>query len=81
MKFLYFTLLSKNGKPEGNMENNDVLEMLEITKEFPGVKALDSVTLKVKEGTVTDGRKRCRKINIDEMSFWNLCTGQRENTV
>ena len=34
------------------MENNDVLEMLEITKEFPGVKALDSVTLKVKEGTV-----------------------------
>ena len=34
------------------MENNDVLEMLEITKEFPGVKALDSGTLKVKEGTV-----------------------------
>ncbi|MCP1223006.1 sugar ABC transporter ATP-binding protein [Sebaldella sp. S0638] len=34
------------------MENNDVLEMLGITKEFPGVKALDNVTLKVKEGTV-----------------------------
>lgn len=34
------------------MENNNVLEMLKITKEFPGVKALDAVTLKVKKGTV-----------------------------
>lgn len=34
------------------MKNNDVLEMLKITKEFPGVKALDNVTLKVKEATV-----------------------------
>jgi len=29
-----------------------VLEMIDITKEFPGVKALDSVQLKVKKGTV-----------------------------
>ncbi len=29
-----------------------ILEMLDITKEFPGVKALDKVTLKVRPGTV-----------------------------
>lgn len=33
-------------------ENNYVLEMRNITKTFPGVKALDDVTLKVKSGTV-----------------------------
>lgn len=35
------------------MEQNEyVLEMLNITKEFPGVKALDNVTLKIRPGTV-----------------------------
>ena len=33
-------------------DNRYVLEMHNITKEFPGVKALDDVTLKVKPGTV-----------------------------
>lgn len=35
------------------MENNDyVLEMKNISKEFPGVKALDEVSLKIRTGTV-----------------------------
>ncbi|WP_066048479.1 sugar ABC transporter ATP-binding protein [Robertmurraya korlensis] len=34
------------------MENNYILEMENITKEFPGVKALDNVQLKVRKGTV-----------------------------
>lgn len=34
------------------MENEYLLEMREITKEFPGVKALNSVTLQVRPGTV-----------------------------
>lgn len=33
-------------------ENSYVLEMNNISKEFPGVKALDNVTLKVRKGTV-----------------------------
>lgn len=34
------------------MENNYLLELRNISKEFPGVKALDDVTLKVKPGSV-----------------------------
>ena len=34
------------------MSKDYVLEMIDITKEFPGVKALDGVQLKVKKGTV-----------------------------
>ncbi|ASS86126.1 sugar ABC transporter ATP-binding protein [Geobacillus subterraneus] len=34
------------------MSEDYVLEMIDITKEFPGVKALDGVQLKVKRGTV-----------------------------
>ncbi|WP_111646051.1 sugar ABC transporter ATP-binding protein [Paranoxybacillus vitaminiphilus] len=34
------------------MSRDYILEMLNITKEFPGVKALDNVQLKVKKGTV-----------------------------
>ncbi|QZY54515.1 galactose/methyl galactoside ABC transporter ATP-binding protein MglA [Crassaminicella profunda] len=33
-------------------DDNYLLEMLEISKEFPGVKALDGVSLKVRTGTV-----------------------------
>lgn len=34
------------------MENNYLLELRNISKEFPGVKALDDVTLKIKPGSV-----------------------------
>lgn len=38
---------------EGKRMSKDyILEMIDITKEFPGVKALDGVQLKVKKGTV-----------------------------
>ena len=36
----------------GNNENSVLLRMEGITKEFPGVKALDGVNLTVKAGTV-----------------------------
>ena len=32
--------------------SENILEMRNITKEFPGVKALDNVNLKVKKGTI-----------------------------
>ena len=35
-----------------NIENKFILQMMNITKEFPGVKALDNVSLNVKPGTV-----------------------------
>lgn len=35
-----------------NSENNIILEMRNITKAFPGVKALDNVNLKVKKGEI-----------------------------
>src|SRR5690606_11408840 len=35
-----------------NMRTDYILQMDNITKEFPGVKALDNVQLKVKKGTV-----------------------------
>ena len=34
------------------MDSGNVLEMISITKEFPGVKALQDVTLKVKKGEI-----------------------------
>ena len=36
-----------------DMENNDyIIEMLNITKEFPGIKANDNVTLQLKRGEI-----------------------------
>lgn len=51
-----------------------VLEMNNITKVFPGVKALDGVTLRVRKGKCPciNGRKWCWKINPNEMSIWYL---------
>ena len=34
------------------MDQNVLLKMVDITKTFPGVKALDKVSLEVKAGTV-----------------------------
>ncbi|WP_339060864.1 galactose/methyl galactoside ABC transporter ATP-binding protein MglA [Tepidibacillus marianensis] len=39
-------------KPRGQKKTSYLLEMINITKEFPGVKALDNVQLRVKVGTV-----------------------------
>lgn len=41
------------GMKKGNiMENDIILEMIDVSKTFPGVKALDKVSLKVRKGTV-----------------------------
>ena len=32
------------------MENREILDMRNITKDFSGVKALDNITIKVKKG-------------------------------
>ena len=34
------------------MENNYAIEMLHITKEFPGIKANDNITLQLKRGEI-----------------------------
>ena len=34
------------------MENNYAIEMLHITKEFPGIKANDDVTIQLKKGEI-----------------------------
>ena len=58
---------------KGNMymENEYIIEMLNITKEFPGIKANDNITLQLKKwrNPCSAWRKRCRKINPDEYSF------------
>lgn len=52
------------------MENEYIIEMLNITKEFPGIKANDNITLQLKRRNPCSAwRKRCRKINPDEYSF------------
>ena len=45
-----------------------VIEMLNITKVFPGIVANDNITLQVKQGEIHAllRRKWCREINIDE---------------
>ena len=56
-----------------------LLEMKNITKTFPGVKALDNVNLKVEAGRDprSGRRERSRKIDSDErtlrrVSIWQL---------
>ena len=34
------------------MENNYIIEMLNITKEFPGIRANDNITLQLKKGEI-----------------------------
>lgn len=50
------------------------LEMRNITKQFPGVKALDDVNFKGK--TLSDSRiswrKRCGEIDINECFEWSI---------
>ena len=50
------------------------LEMIGVSKSFPGVKALDGINLKVRPGTVHAlmGGKWRRKIYPYEMSFRHL---------
>ena len=56
---------------KGVLMDDYIIEMLNITKEFPGIIANDNITLQLKKGEIHAllGRKRRREINIDEMSF------------
>jgi len=47
-----FSALIKPNKKRYDMSNEYILEMKNISKSFPGVKALDNVSLKVRKGTV-----------------------------
>ncbi len=49
------------------MANDVLLKMEGISKSFPGVKALDNVSLEVKAGTCVNGRKWCWKIHFNEV--------------
>ena len=48
--------------------NEVIVSMNNISKSFPGVKALDHVKFELRSGEVMAllGRKRSRKINLDE---------------
>lgn len=49
-------------------ENDIILEMKDISKSFPGVKALDHVSIKVRRGTVHALMgENGAQINADEM--------------
>jgi hypothetical protein len=57
-----------------------VIEMLNITKIFPGIIANDNVSLLVKQGEfMLCWRKRCRKIYTDERSVRTVSAGKRTN--
>ena len=53
---LIFHSFGSPAKPrlKGNMymENEYIIEMLNITKEFPGIKANDNITLQLKKGEI-----------------------------
>ena len=42
----------KNGRRAKNLETNYAIEMLNITKRFPGIIANDNITLKLKKGEI-----------------------------
>lgn len=53
---------------------NYILEMKDVTKKFPGVLALNKVTLQLKKGEILGicGENGSRKIYTDENFKWNL---------
>lgn len=59
------------------MSANFILNMSDITKRFPGVLALDHVSLRVKKGEVHAllGENGSRQIHLDENSGRCLCQG------
>ena len=42
----------QTGKGLKTMANDYIIEMLNITKEFPGIKANDNITLQLKKGEI-----------------------------
>ena len=52
VKCMQFLNSYKIGKGKWTMENDYIIEMLNITKEFPGIKANDNITLQLKRGEI-----------------------------
>ena len=61
------------------MAEDFVIEMLHITKEFPGIKANDDITLQLRKGRGTRpaGRKRRRQKYADERAVRPVPAGER----
>ena len=56
------------------------IEMLGITKKFPGIIANDNITLQLKKGEIHALLGEwCRKIHAYECSFWIVSAGRRRN--
>ena len=51
------------------MDKEVLLQMTDICKEFPGVKALDGVSLTVKRGTV-HALTKCMRIQKSCLTIW-----------
>ena len=51
------------------------LEMHNVVKTFPGVRALDGAQLNLRPGPRSHGRERRWKIHPHEMHVWNLPHG------
>ena len=45
------------------MENEYIIEMLNITKEFPGIKANDNITLQLKKGESSENSGQSFSVN------------------
>ena len=56
-----------------------VIEMLNITKRFPGIVANDNITLQLKKGEIHALLERCRKIHADECSVWIISARGRRD--
>lgn len=61
------------------MEHDVLLQMTDICKEFPGVKALDHVSLTVRRGTVHALRERMVQESPPVKPVWYLFQGQRHD--
>lgn len=61
------------------MEHDVLLEMKNISKEFPGVKALDNVSLTVRRGSVHAlmGENGAGKSTLMKCLFWDVCKRRR----
>ena len=57
---------------------DNILVMEHITKEFPGVKALDNVNLEVQRGEIHAliGENGAGKVHIDERIKWSVSIRQ-----
>lgn len=56
------------------MENEYVIEMLNITKEFPGIKANDNITLQLRKGEIHAllGENGAGKSTLMSIPFWSV---------